>query len=57
MVRLVFNDSNKYEICDLIGAMPAPPPIYTISLFVGFIRKSPKGPVKVTLSPGFRLNI
>ncbi len=40
-----------------IGAMPAPPPTKTISAFVSFAKKSPKGPEMVTGSPGFREKI
>ena len=35
------------------GAMPAPPPMKTISRSVGLAWNSPKGPEMVTLSPGF----
>ena len=40
-----------------MGAIPAPPPRYTISRSVFFAKNSPNGPEIVTLSPDFRLNI
>ena len=36
-----------------MGAIPAPPPIKTISLSVSRAKNSPNGPEMVTLSPGF----
>lgn len=39
-----------------IGAMPAPPPMKTISASVSLAKNSPNGPYTVTLSPGLRLN-
>ena len=44
-------------MCDLMGAMPAPPPTNTISAFVSFAKNSPKGPKTLTLSPGFKPNV
>ena len=43
-------------MCERMGAMPAPPPMNTISLSVSLAKNSPNGPYTVTLSPGFRLN-
>ncbi len=40
-------------MCERIGAIPAPPPINTISASVSFAKNSPNGPEMVTLSPGF----
>ncbi len=37
------------------GAMPEPPPMYTISFSVCLMWKSPKGPKALTRSPGFKL--
>ena len=44
-------------MCDRIGAIPAPPPMNTISALVSFAKNSPNGPYTITLSPGFRLNV
>ena len=39
---------------DRIGAIPAPPPMKSISASVSRAKNSPKGAEIVTLSPGFR---
>ncbi len=44
-------------MCERIGAMPAPPPMNTISLSVSRAKNSPKGPEMVTSSPGLRVNM
>ena len=44
-------------MCDLIGAIPAPPPTKTISFGVSLAKNSPNGPNTLTLSPGFRLKV
>lgn len=41
-------------MCERIGAIPAPPPMNTISFCVSFMKNSPYGPEIVTLSPGLR---
>ena len=41
---LDFNLSNWSNICDLIGAIPAPPPINNISKLLSLAKKSPNGP-------------
>src|SRR5690606_11827063 len=50
---LVFSVWKRWKICDLKGAIPAPPPIYTISRSVGLMWNSPYGPEIYTLSPVF----
>ena len=40
-----------------MGAMPAPPPIKTISFSVSLAKNSPKGPEITTSSPGLKLKI
>ena len=40
-----------------MGAIPAPPPIKTISEGVSLAKNSPNGPNTLTLSPGFRLKV
>ncbi len=44
-------------MCERMGAIPAPPPMKTISLFVSLAKNSPYGPEMTALSPGFRLKI
>ena len=39
-----------------IGAMPAPPPMNSISASVSRAKNSPKGPEMVTSSPGLSPN-
>ena len=40
-----------------MGAIPAPPPMNTISLSVSLAKNSPNGPEIVTSSPGLRLKM
>ena len=54
-MRLVFRRFSWSKMCERIGAMPAPPPMKHISLFVSRAKNSPNGPDTVTSSPGFRL--
>ncbi|MNV83679.1 hypothetical protein D3C71_1774970 [compost metagenome] len=44
------------KMCERIGAIPAPPPMKTISASVSLAKNSPKGPYTAILSPGLRLN-
>ena len=45
------------KICARMGAIPAPPPMNTISLSVSLAKNSPYGPEIVALSPGLRLKM
>ncbi len=56
ILRLDFRRLSWSKMCERIGAMPAPPPMKTISASVSLAKNSPKGPYTVILSPGLRLN-
>src|SRR3990167_5151625 len=56
ILRVDFKRLSWSKMCERIGAIPAPPPIKTISASVSLAKNSPNGPYTVTLSPGFKLN-